>query len=199
MEVKSSYRYARISAFKVREVTREIQGMPVTDALNILRFTPKKAATFVNKTLKSAVANAENNSNLRVDDLTVLEAVAGEGPTLKRIIPKARGSAGPIRKRMSHIFITLTDAVEIKRREDKKKTKKKTAPKAKAAAPAAPAATPAPAAAEVAGEETPAVETASPVAESAPATPAAVEAAETVDTPVAGEAEASKESTENKS
>lgn len=135
MEVRSSYRYARMSAFKVREVTREIQGLPVTDALDILRFTPKKAAALVNKTLKSAVANAENNNNLRVDDLTVREAVAGEGPTLKRFIPKARGSAGPIRKRMSHIFITLTDEVEIKRREDKKKAKKKASAKAKAAAP----------------------------------------------------------------
>jgi len=196
MEVKSSYRYARISAFKVREVTREIQGMPVTDALNILRFTPKKAATLVNKTLKSAVANAENNNNLRVDDLTVLEAVAGEGPTLKRIIPKAKGSAGPIRKRMSHIFITLTDAVEIKRREDKKKTKKKSAPKAKAATRTVKSS---PAAAEGAEEKTPVLQTASPVAENTPETPAAVESTETVDTPLTGEAEASKESTENKS
>jgi large subunit ribosomal protein L22 len=196
MEVKSSYRYARISAFKVREVTREIQGMPVTDALNILRFTPKKAATLVNKTLKSAVANAENNNNLRVDDLTVLEAVAGEGPTLKRIIPKAKGSAGPIRKRMSHIFITLTDAVEIKRREDKKKTKKKSAPKAKAATRTVKSS---PAAAEGAEEKTPVLETAIPVAENTPETPAAVESTETVDTPLTGEAEASKESTENKS
>lgn len=200
MEVKSSYRYARISAFKVREVTREIQGLPVTDALDILRFTPKKAAALVNKTLKSAIANAENNNNLRVDDLTVLEAVAGEGPTLKRFIPKARGSAGPIRKRMSHIFITLTDAVEIKRREDKKKTKKKAAPKAKA--PASAAVTPTPAAVEEVAEvkvETPAAEAVTPVAENTPETAAAAEVTEMVDTPVTEEAEASKQSTENKS
>ena len=89
MEVRSSYRYARMSAFKVREVTREIQGLPATDALDILRFTPKKAAELINKTLKSAVANAENNNNLRVETLVVKEAVVGEGPTIKRFVPKA--------------------------------------------------------------------------------------------------------------
>ncbi|MGH8048632.1 MAG: 50S ribosomal protein L22, partial [Chthoniobacterales bacterium] len=117
------------SAFKAREVTREIQGLPATDALSVLRFTPKKAATMIIKTLKSAIANAENNNNLRVENLVVQEAIVGEGPTMKRFVPKARGSAGPIRKRTSHIKITLTDEIEIKRRE----TKKKTAGKAKKA------------------------------------------------------------------
>jgi large subunit ribosomal protein L22 len=119
MQVQSTYRYARISAFKAREVTREIQGLPATDALSVLRFTPKKAAALISKTLKSAIANAENNNNLRADILVVQEAVVGEGPTLKRFVPKARGSAGPIRKRTSHIKITLTDEIEIKRREPK--------------------------------------------------------------------------------
>jgi large subunit ribosomal protein L22 len=175
MEVRSSYRYARISAFKVREVTREIQGLPVTDALDILRFTPKKAATLVNKTLKSAVANAENNNNLRVDDLTVREAVAGEGPTLKRFIPKARGSAGPIRKRMSHILITLTDEVEIKRREKKKKTKKKAAPEGKVPA--------AKTAGTDAAEEPAAATGAEPTADTPVETAAAAAPAETSVTP----------------
>jgi large subunit ribosomal protein L22 len=143
MQVQSTYRYARISAFKAREVTREIQGLPAADALSVLRFTPKKAAALISKTLKSAIANAENNNNLRVENLVVQEAVVGEGPTLKRFVPKARGSAGPIRKRTSHIRITLTDEIEIKRREPKKKTagkaKKAAAPKA-AKAPAAEAA-----------------------------------------------------------
>jgi large subunit ribosomal protein L22 len=130
MQVQSTYRYARISAFKAREVTREIQGLPATDALSVLRFTPKKAAALISKTLKSAIANAENNNNLRVDRLVVQEAVVGEGPTLKRFVPKARGSAGPIRKRTSHIKITLTDEIEIKRREPKN-TKKAAAKSAK--------------------------------------------------------------------
>ena len=136
MQVKSIYRNARISAFKAREVTREIQGLPATDALDLLRFVPKKAAEMILKTLKSAVANAENNNNLNVASLVVKEAVVGEGPTAKRFQPKARGSAGLIRKRTSHIRIILTDEVEIKRREDKKSKKpaaKKTGAKKKTA------------------------------------------------------------------
>ncbi|MFA7343783.1 MAG: 50S ribosomal protein L22 [Terrimicrobiaceae bacterium] len=132
MQVKSTYKFARISAFKAREVTREIQGLPATDALDILRFTPKKAALLVIKTLKSAIANAENNNNLRAASLVVQEAVVGEGPTFKRSQPKARGSAGPIRKRTSHIRITLTDEIEIKRREPAAKTKKTRSKKATA-------------------------------------------------------------------
>jgi large subunit ribosomal protein L22 len=131
MQVRSTYRFARISAFKAREVTREIQGLPASDALNLLRFVPKKAAGLVRKTLASAVANAENNNNLNVENLVVQEAVVGEGPTAKRFQPKARGSAGPIRKRTSHIRIILTDEIEIKRREkrDRKKAKKSSSTK----------------------------------------------------------------------
>ncbi len=154
MQVKSIYRNARISAFKAREVTREIQGLPATDALDLLRFVPKKAAALVHKTLTSAVANAENNNNLNVANLVVKEAVVGEGPTFNRFQPKARGSAGPIRKRTSHIRIILTDEIEIKRREKTaaKKTKKAAAKKtgAKKAAAEKPAAAPV--------EETPAAE-----------------------------------------
>lgn len=134
MQVKSEYKYARISAFKAREVTREIQGLPATDALDILRFTPKKAAALVSKTLKSAIANAENNNNLRAEKLVVKEAVVGEGPTLKRFVPKARGSAGPIRKRTSHIKIIVTDEIEIKRREKVAAKSKKSAKPKKAEA-----------------------------------------------------------------
>jgi large subunit ribosomal protein L22 len=132
MQVRSTYRFARISAFKAREVTREIQGLPASDALNLLRFVPKKAAGLVRKTLASAVANAENNNNLNVENLVIQEAVVGEGPTAKRFQPKARGSAGPIRKRTSHIRIILTDEIDIKRREqrDRKKSKKSSSTKA---------------------------------------------------------------------
>jgi large subunit ribosomal protein L22 len=109
MEIRSIYKGARLSAFKCREVTREIQGLSVSNALDLLANTSRKAARLVEKTLKSAVANAENNNNLRADKLIVKEAVVGEGPTLKRFQPKARGSAGPIRKRTSHIRIILTE------------------------------------------------------------------------------------------
>jgi large subunit ribosomal protein L22 len=109
MQVTSTYRYARISAFKAREVTREIQGRSASDALDLLTFSPKKAAIMVRKTLKSAIANAENNADLRVDTLLVKEAVVGEGPTFKRFRARARGSASPLRKRTSHIRIVLAD------------------------------------------------------------------------------------------
>src|SRR5438067_8373354 len=125
MQVRSTYRYAKISPFKVREVTRAIQGLPVSAALDVVAFSPKKAAHLIAKTLKSAVANAENNANLRVDGLVVKEATVGEGPTMKRMMPRARGSGSRILKRSSHIRIILTDEIEIKTRDKKKRQKKK--------------------------------------------------------------------------
>jgi large subunit ribosomal protein L22 len=124
MEVRSIYKYARISPFKVREVTREIQGLPVSAALDILSFTPKKAALLIGKTLKSAVANAENNANLKVDGLVVKEAIVGEGPTLKRLMARARGSGSRILKRTSHIRIVLSDEIPIETRETRKAKRK---------------------------------------------------------------------------
>ena len=124
MQIISTYKYARISAFKARDVTRAIQGLPVASALDIVRFSPKKAAAMVEKTLKSAIANAENNSDLRADLLVVKEATIGEGPTSKRSQPKARGSAGPIRKRTSHIRIVLTDEIKIETRESRRQATK---------------------------------------------------------------------------
>jgi large subunit ribosomal protein L22 len=109
MEVRSVYRHAKISARKAREVAREIQGLPVSHALDILTFTPRKAALLLEKTLKSAIANAEHNDELDADTLVIKEATVGEGATLKRFKPRARGSAGPIRKRTSHLTIILTD------------------------------------------------------------------------------------------
>jgi len=121
MEVRSIYKYARISPFKVREVTREIQGLPVSAALDLLAFTPKKAAFLINKTLKSAIANAENNANLKPDGLVVKEAIVGEGPTFKRMMARARGSGSRILKRTSHIRIVLSDEIQIETRETRKK------------------------------------------------------------------------------
>src|SRR4029079_15986279 len=124
MQVSSTYRYAKISAFKAREVTRAIQGLPVSAALDLVAFSPKKAAALVSKTLKSAVANAENNANLKVDGLVVKEAVVGEGPSFKRIMARARGSASGIIKRTSHIRIVLTDDIPIETRETRKAKQK---------------------------------------------------------------------------
>jgi large subunit ribosomal protein L22 len=132
MQVRSTYRYAKISPFKVREVTRAIQGLPVSAALDLVAFSPKKAAGLIAKTLKSAVANAENNANLRVDGLVVKEATVGEGPTMKRLMTRARGSGSQILKRSAHIRIILTDEIEIKTRDKKKGAGKKSGGKKKA-------------------------------------------------------------------
>ena len=109
MEVRSIYKYARISPKKARDVAREIQGLPVSDAIDTLNFTPKKAAFLIGKTLKSAVANAENNHDLAADSLLVKEANISDGPSFRRFKPRARGSASAIKKRTSHIYIILTD------------------------------------------------------------------------------------------
>ena len=109
MEVRSVYKYARISPKKARDVAREIQGLPVSDAIDTLNFTPKKAAFLIGKTLKSAVANAENNHDLAADSLQVKEANICDGPSFRRFKPRARGSASAIKKRTSHIYIILTD------------------------------------------------------------------------------------------
>jgi large subunit ribosomal protein L22 len=108
----------------VREVTRAIQGLPVSAALDILAFTPKKAAFLIEKTLKSAVANAENNANLKVEGLVVREAIVGEGPTIKRMMPRARGSGSRILKRTSHIRIILSDEIPIETRATRRAKKK---------------------------------------------------------------------------
>jgi large subunit ribosomal protein L22 len=134
MEVKAEHRYAKISAFKVREVTREIQGLPATQALEIVRLIPKKAARLIGKVLASAIANAENNNNsenktLRAENLIIKQAIAGEGPTMKRMHTRARGSGSRISKRSSHIRITLTEAPEPIEQPKKAKTVKKDKPK----------------------------------------------------------------------
>jgi large subunit ribosomal protein L22 len=109
MQIKAITRNVRMSAQKVREVTRQIQGLPVLQAQAVLAVVPRKSAWFVAKTLKSAIANAENNNNLSPANLRVSEAVALTAPTMKRFTPKARGSAGPILKRSSHIKIVVSD------------------------------------------------------------------------------------------
>ena len=93
----------------MREMVRQIQGLPALQAQAVLAVVPRKSARVVAKTLKSAIANAENNNNLKAENLVVLEAVAGAATTLKRFQPKARGSAGPILKRGCHVRIVLSD------------------------------------------------------------------------------------------
>jgi large subunit ribosomal protein L22 len=109
MEVQALTRYARMSPKKVREVARTIQGRKAADAVDYLMLVPRKSARLIAKTLKSAIANAENNNNLSADSLTVKSAVIENGPVLKRFKAAARGSAAPRRKKMSHIRIILSD------------------------------------------------------------------------------------------
>jgi len=109
MEVRSLYKNFKMSPQKVREVVRQVRGMNAQQALGVLQFVPRKSAQAVAKTLKSAIANAENNHGLKPETLRIKLAVAGAATTLKRFIPKARGSAGPILKRNCHIKIILTD------------------------------------------------------------------------------------------
>jgi len=109
MEVKAVTKFARISPSKARDLARSVRGLPVAKALEIMQFSERKAAKLIGKTMKSAVANAENNEDLSVEDLFVKEAVIDEGPRLKRYWPRARGSVSRIKKRMCHIKIVLSD------------------------------------------------------------------------------------------
>jgi ribosomal protein L22 len=106
--VRAEARYVRTSARKARMVCGHLRGKSIEEARAILAFTPRDVARDWSKLLESAVANAENNHELLEDDLIVREAFADEGPTIKRFRPRAMGRATPIRKRTSHLTITLT-------------------------------------------------------------------------------------------
>ena len=112
MDVTAITKYARMSHSKVRDLARRVQGLPVAEALKVTDLSERKGAFLLGKTLKSAVANAENNAHLSVDELVVKTAVVEDGPAMKRFWPRARGSAGRVDKRMCHIRVVLTDGVE---------------------------------------------------------------------------------------
>jgi large subunit ribosomal protein L22 len=109
MQVHAITKNVRMSAQKMREVVRQVQGLPALQAQAILAVVPRKGARVVAKTLKSAIANAENNKGAKIEMLRIKEAVAQTATTLKRFTPKARGSAGPILKRNCHVKITVSD------------------------------------------------------------------------------------------
>ena len=109
LEATATLRFARISARKVKIVADLIRGKKVDEALAIVKFTPKASSEVIEKLLKSAIANAENNHDMKSENLYVAEIYANQGPTLKRIRPAAKGSAVRIRKRTSHITIVLRD------------------------------------------------------------------------------------------
>lgn len=109
MEARAIAKYVRISPLKVNFICSEIRNKQVDEALSILKFTPKRGAGILEKVLNSAIANAENNLNLDRDNLFVSEAYANQGPSLKRIRPKAKGMAYPILKRSSHIGVVVKE------------------------------------------------------------------------------------------
>ncbi|MEI6396187.1 MAG: 50S ribosomal protein L22 [Verrucomicrobiota bacterium] len=116
MQVHAITKNVRMSAQKMREVVRQIQGLPAARAQAVLAVVPRKGARVVAKTLKSAIANAEDlkehkkdYKDMRTDRLVIKEAVAQTAATIRRFTPKARGSAGPILKRSCHIKIVLSD------------------------------------------------------------------------------------------
>ena len=108
---EATLKYARISARKVKIVADLIRGKDVAQALAIVKFTPKASSEIIEKLLKSAIANAENNHSMDSKKLYIAEIYANQGPTLKRIRPAAKGSAVRIRKRTSHITIVLKERV----------------------------------------------------------------------------------------
>lgn len=109
MATSAVLRHAKISAQKARLVTRQIAGLPVAKALDILNFAPQKAAGIVRKVLNSAISNAENNDAADIDELKVFRAFVDEGPTHKRIQPRARGRANRIFKQTSHITVIVAE------------------------------------------------------------------------------------------
>lgn len=108
-EVKATAKYIRIAPRKVRVVMNLVRGKSVADALAILKFTPKVGADAVEKVLRSAIANAENNFDMDVDRLFISSAFVDQGPTLKRIHPRSRGQAFKILKHTSHITVAVNE------------------------------------------------------------------------------------------
>jgi len=109
VEARAIVRYVRIAPRKAQQVVDLVRGKKVDEALAILKYTPKAAAPIVEKLVKSAVANAENNNGMDVDRLYISEIYANQGPTMKRFRPRAMGRATTIRKRTSHIEVVLKE------------------------------------------------------------------------------------------
>jgi len=109
MEVKAVAKYIRISPQKVRKLIDAVKGKPVEEGLNTLKFMPQKAASIIEKTIKSAVANADQHPDMDVDSLIIHNITADQGPTLKRFKARARGRGTRILKRTAHITVILSE------------------------------------------------------------------------------------------
>ena len=109
MEVKAVTKYVRISPQKVRKLADAIKGKPVEAGLNMLKYMPQKAAGLVEKTVRSAAANADNNHGIDVDSLVIQNLIVDQGPSLKRFRARARGRGARILKKSSHITVVLAE------------------------------------------------------------------------------------------
>ncbi|MEI6530314.1 MAG: 50S ribosomal protein L22 [bacterium] len=112
MEVRAQTKYIRISAQKARQVMELVRGKPVKEVMAMLTVLPHKSAHLLKKLVKSAIANAENNYDLKADDLYIHRIYADEGPTLPRFLPRARGRADRIKKRSSHLTVIVKEREE---------------------------------------------------------------------------------------
>ncbi|BBO92582.1 50S ribosomal protein L22 [Desulfosarcina ovata] len=111
MEVRATQRHVRISPQKVRMIADAIKGKPAEDAINALKFMPQKSAGIVEKIMRSAVANADQNTSIDVDELIVSNLLVDQGPSLKRFKARARGRGARILKRTSHITVVLSEGL----------------------------------------------------------------------------------------
>lgn len=126
METRAQARFARVTPRKARRMVDLIRGLPADEAETVLRFAPQAASNQVGKVLASAIANAEHNDQFDRDNLVVSGAWVDEGPTLKRIRPRAFGRAFRIRKRTSHITVVVGEPVGAAQRKQSRKTKERT-------------------------------------------------------------------------
>lgn len=113
METAAKLKFARISPQKCRLIADQVRGLPVEKALDILKFSQKKAAAIVGKVLESAIANAEHNEGADIDELAITQIYIDAGPTMKRIRPRAKGRANRIIKRTSHITLMVGDGETV--------------------------------------------------------------------------------------
>jgi large subunit ribosomal protein L22 len=109
MEYRAVHRYADMSARKIRPFAALIRGRPADEALELLRFLPNKSARLLEQVVKSALGNAEDRGARNIEELVVVESCVDGGPIMKRIMPRARGTAYPIKRRYAHIRVTLGD------------------------------------------------------------------------------------------
>jgi large subunit ribosomal protein L22 len=109
MDYKAKHRFADMAARKIRPFAALIRGRSADEALELLRFLPNKSARLLEGVLRSALGNAEDKGARHLDELVVKEACVDGGPMMKRIMPRARGTAYPIKRRLAHIRVTLSD------------------------------------------------------------------------------------------